>query len=154
MKENTAKIVEFIRKTLVVLPEDNKDRGYFTKFLDSYDNALELADNEEKEALLQRTAVYVMNQLVMNLFRYNKLPDDVEKEYRTFITLDEADADFEKAVEDRKKEGEEYQKLAEVVQQKQLDIDLFKQVLNGKSVEEAKEALANYAAQSAMTKGQ
>ena len=150
MKDNTAKIVEFIKKTLKALPEDNKDYEYFAKFLNSYENALELTDTEEKEALLQRTAVYVMNQLVMNLFRNNTLEDAVEKEYRSLMTLDEAEKAYEDAIAERKKEGEEYQKMAETVQQKQLDVDLFKQVLNGKTVEEAKEALANYAAQSQM----
>lgn len=153
MKDTTKKAVEYVKKNLAVLPEDNRDYGYFTKFLDSYENAVKLADTAEKEAILYATAIKVVHQLTSILFRINALTDDIEKEYREFPSPEKAEEEYIEAAKPRKDIAEDLRNKLEATQDEQIEVDVFIQVVNGKSEEEARQKIEEYKAQSAMMQG-
>lgn len=153
MKDTTTKAVEYVKKALFILPEDNRDYGYFTKFLDAYDNAEKLADTDEKVAILYATAVKVAHQITSILFRLNKLPEDLLKEYREFPLPEDAEKEYIEVSKPRKEKAEELQKKLAETQDEQIEVDVFIQVVNGVSEEEARQKIEDYKLQSAAMQG-
>lgn len=152
MKDTTTKAVKFVEKALKLLPEDHRDHDYFVRFLGAYDNAEKIADNDEKAAILYSTAIRVSHQLASILFRLNLLTDEVEKEYREFPLPEDADEEYHNVASGRLKVAEDLRAKLNEAQDEQAEIDVFIQVVNGKTEEEAREKLNEYKAQAAMRK--
>lgn len=134
----------YIEKAIKVLPEDHHSYAFFSKFLKSFENAKELADNAEKEAILANAAVAVASRISMFLFIDELLSDELEKEYRTLPKPEETAKVLEEANKVRKDKYEELAKANKAAEDEQADIDMFQQVLGGRSVEEAKQKLEDY----------
>lgn len=144
MKETTTKAVEYITNTLKLLPEDNRDYSYFTKFLTSYENATKLADTEEKDGILYATAIKVVHQLTSALFRLNLLDEKTEKAYREFPLPEDAEKEYLEVAKPRREASEALQKQIAEDQEKQMDVSVFIQVVNGRTEEEAREKVNAY----------
>lgn len=136
----------YIEKAVKVLPEDNHNHEYFAKYLTSFDNAKELADNDEKKALIADASVKVANQLTFILYRDEFLTDELKKEYRALPKPEETTKTLEEVNKVRKDKYEELAKANKAAEDEQADIDMFQQVLGGRSVEEAKQRLEDYKA--------
>ena len=135
---------EYLEKIVKILPEDHQSHEYFSKFLTSYDAANDLADNDEKKALLKDATVKVANQLTFILFRDGLLTDELEKEYRTLPKPEETTEELNAANKVRKDRYEELAKKNKEAEDEQAEIDVFQQVLGGRSVEEAKQRIEDY----------
>lgn len=144
MKDTTAKAVKFVEETLKLLPEDNRDHGYFVKFLSAYETASKLADTEEKEAILYATAIKVAHQLASILFRFNLLTEEAEKDYREFPLPEEAEKEYHDIAEPRMNVVKDLKEKLAKTQDEQMEVDVFIQVVNGRSEEEAREKIAAY----------
>lgn len=134
----------YIEKAIKVLPEDNHNHEYFAKFLTSFDNAKELVDNDEKKAIITDASVKVANQLTFIMFREGLLSEELEKEYRGLPKPEETTEKLEEVNKVRKDKYEELAKANKAAEDEQADIDMFQQVLGGRSVEEAKQKLEDY----------
>lgn len=144
--ETAEKAKTYLEKAIKLLPEDNKNFEYFVKFLEGYANAKDLANSEEKQALIVDAIVKVANQLTFIMFRENLLTDELEKEYRALPKPEETSAKLEEANNVRKKHYEELAELNKEAEDEQAEIDIVQQVLGGRSVEEAKQKLEDYKA--------
>lgn len=134
----------YLEKLVKVLPEDHRDYGYFTKFLNSYENAKEMADTEEKKAILADAVVKVANQLTFIAFRDESLTEELEKEYRTLPKPEETTKALEEINQKRKESYEELRKANQKIQDEQDEIDIFQRVLGGMSKEDAEAKLEEY----------
>lgn len=144
--ETAEQAKSYLEKLIKLLPEDHHSYEHFTKFLNSYDNAKSIADNKEKEALLADATVKVVNQLTFIMYRDELLTDELEKEYRKLPKPETTTEELEKVNKVRKDRYEELAKMNQEAQEEQTDIDVFQQVLGGRSVEEAKQKLEDYKA--------
>lgn len=134
----------YLEELVKVLPEDHHSHEYFTKFLNSYEVAKDIADNDEKKALLSDATVKVSNQLTFIMFRDGMLDDKLEKEYRELPKPEETTKTLEDINGLRKAHYEELAKLNKEAQDEQKDMDVFQQVLGGLSKEEAEKKLEDY----------
>lgn len=137
-------IKTYLEKLIVLLPEDHRDSDYFINFLDNYRNAKELADTDEKKALLEDTITKVAHQLTFIAFRDEFLTDDLAKVYRTLPKPEETSKALEEAHQARKDRYEELRKMNQAAQDEQDEIDIFQRVLGGMSKEDAEARLAEY----------
>lgn len=144
--ETADKAKSYLEKAVKVLPEDNHNHDYFAKFLTSFENAKKIADSDEKKAYLADATVKVANQLSFILFRENLLTEDLEKEYRALPSAEETTKTLEEVNKARKDKYEELAKMNKEAEDEQADIDVFQQVLGGRSIEEAKQKLEDYKA--------
>ena len=142
--ETADKAKSYLEKAIKVLPEDNHNHDYFAKFLTSFENAKKIADSDEKKAYLADATVKVANQLSFILFRENLLTEELEKEYRALPSAEETTKALEEANKVRKDKYEELAKMNKEAEDEQMDMDVFQQVLGGRSVEEAKQKLEDY----------
>lgn len=142
--ETAEKAKSYIEEAVKILPEDNRNHEYFAKFLTSFDNAKELADNDEKKAIITDASVKVANQLTFIMFREGLLSDELEKAYRELPKIDETEKALEEAHAPRKERQEKALETNKALEDEQADIDVFQQVLGGRSVEEAKQKLEDY----------
>ena len=134
----------YLEKAIKILPEDDKNYEYFAKFLNSYDTAKELADNDEKKAVATDAIVKTAHQLTFMLFRDDTLTEELEKEYRALPKPEETTKAVEGANKVRKDSYEELAKKNKEAEEQQKDIDIFLQVLGGLSKEEAEQRLEDY----------
>lgn len=142
--ETADKAKSYLEKAVKVLPEDNHNHDYFAKFLTSFENAKKIADSDEKKAYLADATVKVANQLSFILFRESLLTESLEKEYRALPSAEETTKALEEANKVRKDKYEELAKMNKEAEEEQMDMDVFQQVLGGRSVEEAKQKLEDY----------
>ncbi|MCR5353469.1 MAG: hypothetical protein K6D98_04110, partial [Clostridiales bacterium] len=141
--EKADKVVDFIKDNLQHVAEEN-NKIYFQGCIDSYANARELADNEEKQTYLYDAAVKWMNQMTFLLYRHEALTDDAAKAFRKFDTPEEttkAVGEYKDARQDRINEIRAEQ---EAVMAEEKELDILKGVIAGMGVEEAKQKLAEY----------
>ena len=134
----------YLEKLVKILPEDDKNYEYFAKFLNSYDTAKELADNDEKKAIATDAVVKTANQLTFMMFRDGTLTEELEKEYRALPKPEETTKAVEEVNKVRKDSYEELAKKNKEAEEQQKDIDIFIQVLGGLSKEEAEQKLEDY----------
>lgn len=145
--------IEILTKgTPLLKNEEQKD--YFNKTIEYLNNAKDIANNEEKTALLSDAAVKYANQICFILFRENTITEELTTSIRNLITPEESSKianEFNTARQDR---INELNKQHEVIVEEQKDLDIFFGVISGKSVEEAKELMAKHEAdiQSVMNK--
>lgn len=142
--ETADKAKTYLEKLVAILPEDHHSHEYFTKFVNSYDAAKDMADSDEKIALLADATIKVANQLTFIMFRDELLNKDLEKEYRSLPKPEETTAELEKINQVRKDHYEELRKANQAAQDEQKDMDIFQQVLGGLSKEEAEKKLEDY----------
>lgn len=141
--EKADKVVDFIKDNLQHVAEEN-NKIYFQGCVDSYANARELADNEEKQTYLYDAAVKWMNQMTFLLYRHEALTDDAAKAFREFDTPEEttkAVGEYKDARQDRINEIRAEQ---EAVMAEEKELDILKGVIAGMGVDEAKQKLAEY----------
>lgn len=137
----------YVEKQVKSLPgELGNDKEYFDKFLKGFDTAKEMADNEEKTAILEDTAVKVANQLSFILFRHSALSAEAEKEYRALPTAEATTEAVRTAKKSRDDENNELMEKNKAAQNKQKEIDVFMQVISGLSKEEAEKKIEDYIA--------
>lgn len=134
----------YIEKALKSLPEKDDSQEYFNKFLEAYPNAVEAADNGEKVAILDDTAIKVANQLSFTLFRNNLLTDELESEYRSLPTVSYTQGVVKKEQESRQAENDKITELVTKSKKEQEEVDIFIQILAGRSREEAEENIQKY----------
>lgn len=134
----------YLEKLVKLLPEDNKGHEYFAKFLNSYETAKEMADTDEKKAILVDATVKVANQLTFIEFRDELLTDELEKEFRTLPKPEATQEALEEVNKVRKDKYEELRKMNTEAENEQKDIDIFQQVLGGLSKEEAEKRYEDY----------
>lgn len=134
----------YLEKLVKVLPEDHRDYEYFTKFLNSYETAKDMADNDEKKAIINDAVVKVANQLTFVMFREGLLTEELEKEFRTLPKPEETTKALEDAHQARKDRYEELRKMNQKAQDEQDEIDIFQRVLGGMTKEDAEAKLEEY----------
>lgn len=134
----------YLEKLVKVLPEDHRDYEYFTKFLNSYENAKGMADTDEKKAILADAVVKVANQLTFIAFRDEFLTEELEKEYRTLPKPEETTKALDAVNQKRRESYEELRKANQKAQDEQDEIDIFQRVLGGMSKEDAAAKLEEY----------
>lgn len=147
MPINTAevdKIMDFVLRASK-LSKDPTTVEFFEKINDNVKTAKDnMADNEEKYAILKDAVTRWMNQLVFTLFRENVLTDEIEKEYREFDQVDATTAAAKEFADARQKRIDSINDDHAVVIREQNGIDIFRAILGGMSAEEAKTKLAEY----------
>lgn len=147
MPINTAevdKIMDFVLRASK-LSKDPTTVEFFEKINDNVKTAKDnMADNEEKYAILKDAVTRWMNQLVFTLFRENVLTDEIEKEYREFDQVDVTTAAAKEFADARQKRIDSINDDHAVVIREQNGIDIFRAILGGMSAEEAKTKLAEY----------
>lgn len=141
--EKADKVIDFIKANLEAIAEEN-NKIYFQGCVDSYANAKELANTEEKETYLYDAATKWANQMAFLLFRHEGLSEEAVKEFRSF----EAPEETTKAVgvfrEARENKISEVKALQEQIMAEDKELDILKGVIAGMGVEEAKQKLAEY----------
>ena len=147
MPINTAevdKIMDFIIRASK-LSTDPTTVEFFEKSKESVKVAKDnMADNEEKYAILRDVVTRWMNQLIFTLFRENVLTKEIEEEYRGFTAVDETTAAVKVFADARQKEIDRINEEHAVVARQQGGIDIFKAILAGMSAEEAKAKMQEY----------
>ena len=152
------KNAEFIQKLIAVLPEDDKNRKYFSDYAEGmkranaehYKNAShELFDTEEKFlALVSTNAVY---QTIFACFEANVLTPELEKEWREEVPkIDDVQAEWDKVAEGLSAEQKEVSDRVQAFNAKEQKLGVFQAVATNRaeSFEEA-EAKSNAYAQAA-----
>lgn len=134
----------YIEKAIKVLPEDHNSYEFFAKFLESFENAKDLANNAEKEAILANAAVAVASRISMFLFIDELLSDELEAEYRSLPKPESTAKALEEANKVRRDRYEELAKMNKEAEDEQKEIDIFNQVLGGLSKEEAEKRFEDY----------
>lgn len=138
------KAYAYVQKALPSLPKDHRDAEYFAKFLENMPKAAEIADTDEKKFLMEDTAVKVANQISFILFREKLLTPELENEYRELPAPEKTQANLEAETKKRTNLAEAAGKKLQEHQNAQKSVDIFMQVMGGKSVEEAEEAYKKY----------
>lgn len=144
--ENAEQAKQYIEKASKVLPEDDHNHEPIAKFLNSYKTAAEMADNDEKKAILSDVANKLAHQLTFILFDQELLTEELEAEYRKLPKTSESAKAVEEANATRKEGYEKLAKLNTEAQNAQKEIDIFQQVIGGLSKEEAEKRYAEYEA--------
>lgn len=141
--EKADKVIDFIKANLEAVAEEN-NKIYFQGCIDSYANAKEIADTEEKETYLYDAATKWANQMAFLLFRHAGLSEEAAKEFREF----EAPEETTKAVgafrDKREERINEVKALQEQIMSEDKELDILKGVIAGMGVEEARQKLAEY----------
>lgn len=138
------KAYAYIQKAAPALPEGHRDAEYFAKFLENMPKAAEVANTDEKKLLMEDTAVKVANQISFILFREKLLTPELENEYRELPSPEKTTENLEAETKKRTDAAEAASKKIQEHQNAQKDVDIFIQVMGGKSVEEAEEAYNRY----------
>ena len=103
-----------------------------------------LNENEEKIALLKAYAVQEANRVVTTLWRFELLPDDMEKEYRELPTMPEVAAEYNKFADARKERMDKIMADHKTIADEERDLDIFKGIVNGISAKEAERKYDNF----------
>ena len=141
--EKADKVIDFIKTNLEVVEEEN-NKIYFQGCVESYANAKEIADTEEKQTYLYDAVTKWANQMSFLLFRRGTLSEEAAKTLRSFEAPEEttkAVGVFKDAREERIKEVRAEQ---EAIMAEDRELDILKGVIAGMGVEEAKQKLAEY----------
>ena len=146
MPINTSEVDKIMDFILRVSPlEDEQTADYFEGVKESVKAAKDnMADNEEKYAILLDSVTRWMNQLVFTLFRSNKLTPEIEAEYRSFKTVNETTEAARAFADVRQKEIDRINEEHAVVARQQNGIDIFRAIIGGMSAEEAKAKMEEY----------
>lgn len=134
---HTEAILNFMNGTKNLLPTE-ESKEYFKKHITGLQNALEMANNKEKEAYLQFIATQVVDQFVYAMFRENTLTEEAEKAYR-FLPIRSRDAaeDYNHFKEGREKERQKLLSERDKQFAHEQDFEVFQAVCTGMDKEEA-----------------
>lgn len=135
---------DYVKKATPSLPKDHRDAEYFAKFLENMPKAASIADTDEKRLLMEDIAVKVANQISFILFREKLLTPELESEYRELPSPEKTQANLEAETKKRTSLAEAAAKKIQEHQNAQKSVDIFMQIMGGKSVEEAEEAYKKY----------
>lgn len=141
--EQADKAIDYI-KSAIKFVETEENKNYFQGCIDSYANAKEIADNEEKQAYLFDAATKWANQISFLLFRHNALTDNMMQTFRELETPEETSKIVGEFKDARQKRIDEIRAEQEVVMAEEKELDILKGVIAGMGVEEAKQKLAEY----------
>lgn len=141
--EKADKVMSYIKDNLKFVEEEN-NKVYFQGCVDSYANAKELADNDEKAAYLYDAVTKWANQMTFLLFRHNNLTDNAAQAFRELDTPEITTAAVGEFKDARQKRIEEIRAEQEEVMAEEKELDILKGVIAGMGVEEAKQKLAEY----------
>lgn len=134
----------YIEKAVKFLPEDHHSYAFFPKFLESFENAKELADDDEKRARIANAAVATATRLTMFLFVEGILSDELEAEWRKLPKPEETEKMLDELRLKRQARYDEIHKTLKEAEDEQHDFDVFNQVLGGLSKEEAEKRIEMY----------
>ena len=138
------KIVDFITRAGKE-SADEQIPEFIGKITESIKTAKDnMADNEEKYAVLLDSVTRWANQIVFTLFREGKLTAELEKEYRELKPVSETTEAAKKFADLRQEKidalNEEHAKIV----REQNGLDIFRAIIGGMSAEEAKAKLQEY----------
>lgn len=148
------KIVDFITRAGKE-SADEQIPGFLEKVASSIKTAKEnMADNEEKYAILLDSVTRWANQIVFTLFREGKLTAELEKEYRGLKPVAETTEAAKKFADLRQEKinalNDEHAKIV----REQNGLDIFRAIIGGMSADEAKAKLQEYEDQIAQAQAQ
>lgn len=124
---------------------NEQSKEYFANTLESLKNAQDnVADNEEKIAILLDSANRFANQLTFTLFRENALTDGLANSYRTFPSVEETSEEANKFKLARRDAIAEINAEQAKIMREEKGISIFKAIIGGMSKEDAKAKLEEY----------
>lgn len=148
------KIVDFITRAGKE-SADEQIPGFLEKVASSVKTAKEnMADNEEKYAVLLDSVTRWANQMVFTLFRENKLTAELEKEYRELRPVAETTAAVEALAKVRQDKIDALNDEHAKIVREQNGLDIFRAIISGMSAEKAKAKLQEYEDQIAQAQAQ
>lgn len=143
-KEDMQPIVDFLTKGLELIKEDNYKEN-LSKIVKNFPVALAAAaDNIEKHAYLYVLYVNNASAMASYLFLNNLITSELEKEFRSFPTQEEAKAiiePYQKTVESKR---DEISKAQKEFMDHNKGLEVFKGVALGDSLEDAKAGVEAY----------
>ena len=143
----------FIEKTKKLLKDEDYEE-YYTKALGAIESAIDiLDDNENKLAILEDAVTKWAQQLVIDLFEEQSLTDEAEAEYRSFKGVKDTTARVKEFDSEMQKEIDALNEEQGKIIARQKELDIFKAVVRGMSVEEAKAKLEAYEQQLSQAQG-
>lgn len=125
---------------------NEEQKKYFEDTIQYLNNAKEIANNEEKNALLADAIIKYANQLCFILFRENTITDELTTEIRGLITPEESSKMAHTYQEARQTRIDDLNRQHEAIVEEQKDLDIFFGVISGKSAEEAKALMEQHQA--------
>ena len=141
--EKADKVIDYIKANLEAVKEEN-NKVYFNGCVESYTNAKELADTDEKQTYLYDAATKWANQMTFLLFRHEALTDDAAKAFREFDSPENTTKAVGEFKDARQAKIDEIRAEQEKVMAEEKELDILKGVIAGMGVEEAKQKLAEY----------
>lgn len=140
----TDEALKFIEKVIKTLPEGDKNTNQYEKFLKGAKNAKGMLTNKERELRLQMDSINAANHAAFTLFRKGLLTAELEKDYRTLKSADDAASEYEAVYKERNEADEKLRKEVKKAQEAQKDMDIFVQVIGGASAKEAEARIESY----------
>lgn len=125
---------------------DDAQKEYFEKTIEYLSRAKEIANNDEKTALLDDAAVKYANQLCFILFRESTITDELTTAIRALITPEKSSEIANQYNQARQARIDELNKQHEEIVNEQKDLDVFFGVISGKTVAESQAMLEQHAA--------
>lgn len=141
--EKADKAMAFIKENIKHVEEEN-NKIYFQGCIDSYKNAKELANNDEKVAYLYDATTKWANQLAFLLFRRGSLTDNAAQAFRELETPEDTTAVVGTFKDTRQEKIKEIRAEQEAVMAEEKELDILKGVIAGMTLEEAQAKLAEY----------
>lgn len=143
-KTITEQAEDFLKKIIAILPEKDEFKEGYEKMLSGIQNAKPMADNEEKQKRLECDAINAANHAAFAAFRKNLLTNELEVEYRSLPTSDYVAGVYTRVLKERQEKDKELQQKVVEAQNAEKEMEVFAQVIGGRSREEAEQAYDNY----------
>lgn len=145
---DTAKQANTLIKKVIEKLTDEKDINRFEKVTEVFNNASGMTNgNPYYEAMLKGWMVSQANNAVFTAWRRGVISEELEAEFRTLPSTEEAVADYDKFEDENKKKAAALDDERKAFLEEQHGIDIFKAVLNGLSKDEAEKRYAEYVKQ-------
>lgn len=137
----------YLKAASEALGADNENAKYFNDHKHYLQAGEKLADNDEKKVLIRYQLVDLRNKITFLLYRLSKLTDELDAQFHSLPSIEEAAKSVAFYKGEREKEQAKVKEQIDAITAAENSLDIFKAVCNGMSEEDAKAKLAEYEAQ-------
>lgn len=147
--EVAKKANKLIKSALEILSSSESatesDINRFSNIPEIFNNAAGMTNGSDAaEALLEGWMVSMANNIMFLLFRRQLLNPEIDEEYRSLPSTEEATKDYDAYMLEEQKKAEALEAQRKEFMDSQHDLDIFKAVLNGMSKDKAEEEYDKY----------
>lgn len=158
-KDEYLKNIALTADVLDVLPEGNKNKKFFSNYLESMARACKNEDklDDTKWCFLEMISNAAMHQAIYAAYRISELPPELEKRWREETrNLDDINAEWTAMADAMSKEKDAIDAQIAAFQKRENDLGAFQSVATGrsKSFAEAEKKAQNYSDRAAAAQGQ